>query len=214
MFDNKKRRNRWLLILSIILGVHLLVGAVWLKHSKPVESSVTLDSNLAVGMRSTQMAHQDAGEIPDGIGSIARSESRVDTDGVQEHSVQKSSDVIQSIHLPVGNVAAPKLSNSGLTTQMAVQPMAEGGSEERKDKPQVDCLATHKSSHAPAGFDIKVRVERLKSGGAMFVGLVNQQGEASHYVSEVKQAVQNIRFVSQDEQCIGFKTVLTVRVVP
>lgn len=215
MFDNKKRRNRWLLILSIILGIHLLVGAVWLKHSKPVESSVTLDSNLAVGMRSTQYAHQNEGDAREPLGSVSRSESRIDADGVQERSVKKASDVTQSIHLPESDAATPKPSSIGMMAQTTVQTMAEGGSEERKDdKPAVDCLATHKSSHAPAGLDVKVQVKRVSSGGAMFAGLVNQQGEASHYVSEVKQAVQNIRFVSQDERCIGLKMVLTVRVVP
>lgn len=76
----------------------------------------------------------------------------------------------------------------------------------------VDCAATVKPPNASAaGLDVSVWVER-SAGGVRFVGLVNQAGEGSRYLREIRTAVVGVRFVAHDAQCVGKKVKLKVRI--
>ena len=78
----------------------------------------------------------------------------------------------------------------------------------------VDCSATikPKNSGSKAGLDVAVWVERT-TGGARFVSLVNQAGEGRHYLREVQSAVGRVIFASNNQQCIGQKVKVKVRVL-
>ena len=76
----------------------------------------------------------------------------------------------------------------------------------------MDCAATVKPPNASAaGLDVSVWVER-SAGGVRFVGLVNQAGEGSRYLREIRTAVAGVRFVAHDAQCVGKKVKLKVRI--
>ena len=78
----------------------------------------------------------------------------------------------------------------------------------------VDCSATikPKNSGSKAGLDVAVWVKRA-AGGAKFVSLVNQAGEGRHYLREVQSAAGRVAFASNNQQCIGQKVKVKVRVL-
>lgn len=77
----------------------------------------------------------------------------------------------------------------------------------------LDCAATVKPANAntASGLDVVVWVERNGSG-AQFVSLVNQAGEGSRYLREIRAAVSDVRFVSHDTRCIGQRVKVRVRI--
>ena len=77
----------------------------------------------------------------------------------------------------------------------------------------VDCAATVKPANANAasGLDVAVWVERIASG-AQFVSLVNQAGEGSRYLREIRAAVADVRFVSHEARCTGQRVKVRVRI--
>ena len=77
----------------------------------------------------------------------------------------------------------------------------------------VDCAATVKPANANAasGLDVTVWVERTASG-AQFVSLVNQAGEGSRYLREIRAAVADVRFVSHEARCTGQRVKVRVRI--
>ncbi|MBS1173894.1 MAG: hypothetical protein H6R05_25 [Burkholderiaceae bacterium] len=212
MFGNKMRRKRWLGILLVVLGVHLILGYVWLTRTQPYVERVSSESDLAVDVRSSP---------------VMQKTEAMDSTEFQQHAAANTKEAVRmGVNHPLSDTASgsknatkstslTEPSTEHLTAQNA-QSTVEKGMEKQTEKNQasaIDCRATHKSARAPAGLDAKVWVERTADGRAAFRGLVNQQGETSHYLAEVKQAVQSIRFVVQDEQCVGVKTMLTVRII-
>ena len=85
---------------------------------------------------------------------------------------------------------------------------------ESAPKAIVDCSATikPKNSGSKAGLDVAVWVERT-AGGARFVSLVTQAGEGRHYLREVQSAAGRVAFASNNQQCIGQKVKVKVRVL-
>lgn len=92
--------------------------------------------------------------------------------------------------------------------------MGSGDTHDANGEAALNCAATIKPANANAasGLDVAVWVER-SSGGARFVSLVNQMGEGSRYVREIRAAVANVQFVSHDTRCLGQKVKVRVRIV-
>ena len=89
---------------------------------------------------------------------------------------------------------------------------ASAGSASATGAAAVDCAATLKPPNGTvAGLDVLVWVER-SSDGVRFAGLVNQSGEGSRYLREIRAAVAGVRFVAHDAQCVGKKVKLKVRI--
>lgn len=211
MFGNKTRRNRWLGILLAVLGAHLILGYVWLTRVQ-THVKTTSESDLAVDVRSS---------------SVVQKAGAMDSTKLQQHAAANTKEAVRTdANHPLSDAISGSKSttkntsliepSTGHSTAENTQSAVENGMGKQIEKNQasaIDCRATHKSAPAPAGLDAKVWVERTVDGRVAFRGLVNQQGEASRYLTEVKQAVQNIRFIAQDEQCVGFKVMTTVRIV-
>lgn len=211
MFGNKMRRNRWLGILLVVLGIHLILGYVWLTRAQ-THVKTTSESDLAVEVRSSSVAQKAEAMGSTELQQYAAANAK---EAVRTDANHPSSDAISGSKSTTKNTSLTESSTGHSTTQNS-QSTVENGMGKQTEKNQasaIDCRATHKSARAPAGLDAKVWVERTGDGRVAFRGLVNQQGEASRYLTEVKQAVQNIRFIAQDEQCVGVKVMTTVRIV-
>lgn len=209
MFKHKTQRHRWWVILWVVLSAHLILGYVWLRDEQPRLMPATASSDLAVGVRSDPVIEQTQGDQADKPADpTPRTEVKVDRDdnGLRADVTHMASDVVGfSKKSPTDAIFG------GHSAEQGTQGTMNNGAIENETR-MVDCMATHKPTHVPAGLDVKVRVERAAENRAVFRGLVNQQGEGSRYLTEVKQAVQGIRFIAQDEQCIGVTVTLTVRV--
>lgn len=211
MFGNKTRRNRWLGILLAVLGAHLILGYVWLTRVQ-THVKTTSESDLAVDVRSSSVAQKagamDSTELQQHAAANTKEAVRTDANHPSSDAISGSKNTTKNTSLIEPSTGHSTAEN----TQSAVED-GMGKQTEKNQASAIDCRATHKSARAPAGLDAKVWVERTVDGRVAFRGLVNQQGEASRYLTEVKQAVQNIRFIAQDEQCVGVKVMTTVRIV-
>lgn len=215
MFEPKTQRRRWLVILLVVLSAHLVLGYVWFQREKPYVAQEPAHVDLAVNVAGAVPAQQTSeGErINESAQSISRTGVLQEREGL--HAEAKS---ISLVATRDSNAAPSKPANGGTVVSESI---AQAPSQTTNLEPAakndethaVDCVATRKSTGAPAGMDVKVWVERAANGRAIFRGLVNQQSQASHYLTEVRRAVQDIQFVTQDLQCVGVKTMLTVRIV-
>ena len=232
MFRNKTQRNRWLGVLSLVVGLHLLLGYLWFRHAPKVDvaANVGVSADMPVGVRSSSAAQAESAEQSGGSASMARAEASVHPDGLRtenaEHIAQNTTEntnqnatqnsANQSNSNSTGNsinsAAAQTSTRSEANTNERSSVQSIGNGAEKNQTTKVDCTATRKSADTRAGLDARVLVERTADGRAVFLGLANQQGEARHYLREVKQGVQSIRFVAQDERCVGVKATLTVRI--
>lgn len=214
MFEYKTQHRRWLVILLVVLSAHLILGYVWLKRETPYMAQESAHADLAVNVKGDVPAQQPSGgeQIKEPTQSISR------TDTLQARGGLRSEVALGSSVVTRDSNASPSKSVNGAAVGESItqnpsqttnlEPMAKSN-----ETRAVDCVATRKSTDAPAGMDVKVWVERAVNGRAIFRGLVNQQSQASHYLIEVRRAVQDIQFITQDSQCVGVKTMLTVRIV-
>ena len=233
MFRNKTQRNRWLGVLSLVVGLHVLLGYLWFRHAPEVDAAASagVSADMSVGVRTSSATQAESAEQSGGSGAMASADERVHPDGLRtenaEHIAQNTTENTNqnatqnssnqsnsnSTGSSINSTAAQTSTRSDANTNEHSSVQSIGNGAEKNQTTKVDCTATRKSADARAGLDARVRVQRTADGRAAFLALVNQQGEASHYLPEITQAVQGIRFVSQDAQCVGITTVLTVRVV-
>ena len=193
--------------------LHLVLGYAWFRSKTPRVAAQTTQSDLSIHVNANTATEQIQTEQGNGsIKPIPHTDTAPQTDnGVRAGVARTPLDVPNRSNSSFPKSPADDAANGRLTAPNAQAALEQGVNNNVTRA--VDCMATHKAIGAPAGMTVKVWVERIADGRAVFRGLVNQQGEASHYLTEVKQAVQGIQFIAHDSQCVGIKTMLTVRIV-
>ena len=136
--------------------------------------------------------------------------------GIQPHSPAENNGERQAGAIASGEKVGANINGNGDAPSGRVSGSlsagASAGGASATGAAAVDCAATVKPPHATvAGLDVLVWVER-SSDGVRFVGLVNQAGEGSRYLREIRVAVSNVRFVSYDTRCIGQRVTVRVRI--
>ena len=136
--------------------------------------------------------------------------------GIQPHSPAENNGERQAGAIASGEKVGANINGNGDAPSGRVSGSlsagASAGGASATGAAAVDCAATVKPPHATvAGLDVLVWVER-SSDGVRFVGLVNQAGEGSRYLREIRAAVAGVRFVAHDAQCVGKKVKLKVRI--
>lgn len=128
-----------------------------------------------------------------------------------ENSGERHNGTTISSNVGASEKSAGNMNSSGGRVSGSLSVGAAGGGSSTGSG-TVDCAATVKPSNASAaGLDVMVWVERW-AGGVSFVGLVNQAGEGSRYLREIRTAVAGVRFVAHDAQCVGRKVKVKVRI--
>lgn len=213
MFEYKTQRHRWLAILLVVLGMHLVLGYAWFRSETPRAAVQTNQSDLSIHVNANTATEQiQAEQGNESVKPIPHTDATPQTDnGLRADASHTPLDAPNRSNNSFPKSPADDAANGRLTVPNAQTALEQGVNGNARSA--VDCMATHKAVGAPAGMTVKVWVERIADGRAVFRGLVNQQGEASHYLAEVKQAVQDIQFIAHDSQCVGIKTMLTVRIV-
>lgn len=116
---------------------------------------------------------------------------------------------------PHGGNAGGGASSSALGSATVTGGAPTGGGQASGATTQVavNCSATIKPPNAntSVGLDVAVWMERTADGGR-FVGLLNQSGEGSRYLREIRSAVERVRFVAHDASCIGKQVKVIVRI--